>query len=48
MIKDIYSENQNGKKLRESGKISDTCLIDLFDKKLTALGFPARNFGLQA
>ena len=38
---------KNGEKLRESGRISDTCLRDLFNRKIAALGFPAREFSLR-
>ena len=39
---------KNGEKLRESGRISDTCLRDLFNRKIAALGFPAREFSLHS
>ena len=39
---------KNGEKLRESGRISATCLRDLFNRKIAALGFPAREFGLHS
>ena len=41
-------KTKNGEKLRGSGKISDTCLRDLFNKKLVALGIPARKFCLHS
>ena len=37
-----------GEKLRESGKISYTCLRGLFCKKLGELGFPVEVFGLHS
>ena len=37
-----------GEKLRESGKISYTCLRGLFRKKLEELGFPVEVFGLHS
>jgi len=39
---------KNGESLRESGWISDTCLRDLCNKKIAALGFPAHEFGLHS
>ena len=44
----LIQKTKNGEKLRESGKISDTCLRDLFNKKLVALGILAREFGLHS
>ena len=41
-------KTKNGEKLRESGRISDTCLRDLFGKKIAALGFTAHVFGLHS
>ena len=41
-------KTKNGEKLREAGRISDTCLRDLFNRKFDALGFPAREFGLHS
>ena len=41
-------KTKNGERLREYGKISDTCLRDLFNKKIAALGFPAREFSLHS
>ena len=37
---------KNGESLKGSGKISYSCLRDLFRKKLTDLGFPARDYRL--
>ena len=39
---------KKGESLRGSGKISYSCLRDLFTKKLAALGFPAGDFGLHS
>ena len=39
---------KNGERLREAGRISDTCLRDLFNKKVAALGFPAHELGLHS
>ena len=39
---------KRGETLKGSGKISYSCLRDLFNKKLTDLGFPAREFGLHS
>ena len=37
-------KTKNGESLRASGKISCSCLWDLFNKKLSKLGFPPRDF----
>ena len=39
---------KNGESLRETGRISDTCLRELFNKKIATLGFPAHEFGLHS
>ena len=39
---------KRGESLRGSGKISYSCLRDLFNKKLIDLGFPAGDFGLHS
>ena len=39
---------KKGDNLRNSGRISYTCLRDLFNKKLKDLGFPAEEFGLHS
>jgi len=39
---------KNGEVLRQSGKISYTCMSDLYNKKLTSLGFLASEFGLHS
>ena len=39
---------KNGESLRNSGKISYSCLAELFKKKLKYLGFPANLFGLHS
>ena len=39
---------KNGEILRSSGKISYSCLAELFKKKLKALGFAANLFGLHS
>ena len=39
---------KNGESLRQSGKISYTCLRDLFKKKIADLGLPPSNFGLHS
>ena len=39
---------KNGESLRETGWISDTCIRELFNKKIAALGFPAHKFGLHS
>ena len=41
-------KTKKGEKLRESGRISYSCLRDQFRKKLTELGFPAEEFGLHS
>jgi len=49
MIKSCYSspfEHQNGEVLRNAGKISYSCLLELFKKKLKSLGFPSDSFAL--
>jgi len=35
---------KNGESLKDSGKISHPCLWDLFNKKLSKLGFPSCDF----
>jgi len=40
--------HQNGEILRSSGKISYSCLAELFKKKLKALGFATNLFGLHS
>ena len=37
-----------GEVLRRTGKISYSCLRELFNKKLRQLGFPAQSFGLHS
>ena len=39
---------KNGEGLRQSGKISYTCLRELFKKKVADLGLPPSNFGLHS
>ena len=39
---------KNGESLRNSGKISYSCLAELFKKKLKSLDFPANLFGLHS
>ena len=39
---------KNGEVLRQSSKISYTCMSDLYNKKLTSLGFSAVEFGLHS
>jgi len=39
---------KNGEVLRSSGRISYSCLGELFKKKLKSLGFPAKLFGLHS
>ena len=41
-------KTKNGETLRRSGKISYSCLRDLFNKKLESLGFTATDFGLHS
>ena len=41
-------KTKNGEVLRQSGKISYTCMSDLYNKKLTSLGFSAAEFGLHS
>ena len=41
-------KTKNGETLRQSGKISYSCLRDLFNKKLNSLGFAATEFGLHS
>jgi len=41
-------KTKNGETLRESGHISYTCLMDLFKKKMSDLGFKAAEFGLHS
>ena len=48
MTKDTSLSQYKSEKLREAGRISDTCLRDLFNRKLDVLGFPAREFGLHS
>ena len=40
-----FKAQKNGKVLRQSGKISYTCMSDLYNKKL---GFSAAEFGLHS
>ena len=47
----LFCAIQNTKRseiLRQSGKISYTCMNDLYNKKLTSLGFSAAEFGLHS
>ena len=37
---------KNGEVLRQSGKLSYICINDLYNKKLTSLGYSAADFGL--
>ena len=41
-------KTKNGEVLRDSGKISYSCMRDLFNKKLASLGMPVREFGLHS
>ena len=41
-------KTKKGESLRQSGKISYTCLRELFKKKLTDLGLPPSKFGLHS
>ena len=39
---------KNGEVLRNAGKISYSCLLELFEKKLKSLGFPSDSFALHS
>ena len=41
-------KTKNRETLRQSGKISYSCLRDLFNKKLNSLGFAVAEFGLHS
>ena len=47
LFRPIQGTNK-GKGLRQSGKISYTCLRSLFKKKVADLGLPPSNFGLHS
>ena len=44
----LIQSTKKGECLRDAGKISYSCLRDLFSKKLTDLGFPPDEFGLHS
>ena len=44
----LIQSTMKGEFLRDTGKISYSCLRDLFRKKLSDLGFPPNEFGLHS